>query len=112
VRVIDSGIGIAEEDLDRVFEDYVTLDASYGRPTGGTGLGLGITQRLVRSLGGMMGVESTPGAGSVFWVRLPFVAEPQSGTEPMAAPSPAGLSILVVDDNQINRFVLRSLLEG
>lgn len=111
VRVIDSGIGIAEEDLDRVFEDYVTLDASYGRPTGGTGLGLGITQRLVRSLGGMMGVESTPGAGSVFWVRLPFVAEPQSGTEPMAEASPAGLSILVVDDNQINRFVLRSLLE-
>jgi CheY-like chemotaxis protein len=113
LRVIDSGIGIPEDDLGRVFDDYVTLDTSYHRPTGGTGLGLGITQRLVRSLGGKIGVESTPGAGSVFWVRLPFVAEPAAGTEPpvAAAVAPDGLSVLVVDDNQINRFVLRSLLE-
>jgi PAS domain S-box-containing protein len=109
LRVIDSGIGIAEDDLGRVFDDYVTLDVSYGRPTGGTGLG--ITQRLVRALGGEIGVESTAGAGSVFWVRLPFVTEPQSGIELEAAVAPGMLSILVVDDNQINRFVLRSLLE-
>lgn len=113
LRVIDSGVGIAEDDIARVFEDYVTLDASYDRPTGGTGLGLGITRRLVRALGGKIGVESTPGTGSVFWVRLPFVAEPVAGAEPVSEagmPGP-GLSILVVDDNQINRFVLRALLE-
>jgi signal transduction histidine kinase/CheY-like chemotaxis protein len=113
LRVIDNGIGIAEDDLGRVFDDYVTLDTSYHRPTGGTGLGLGITQRLVRALGGEIGVESTPGAGSVFWVRLPFVTEPAAGTEALAeaVAAPSGLSVLVVDDNQINRFVLRSLLE-
>ncbi len=114
IRVIDSGIGIAEEDLGRVFEDYVTLDTSYHRPTGGTGLGLGITQRLVRALGGTIGVESAPGAGSVFWVRLPFVPDPATATDPVpdsGAPARPALSVLVVDDNQINRFVLRSLLE-
>jgi PAS domain S-box-containing protein len=117
IRVIDTGIGVAEADQARIFDDFVTLDSSYGRETGGTGLGLGITRRLVAALGGEIGVESEPGLGSLFWVRLPFALEdalpmPGEGAE-QTAPSqpPAPLSVLVIEDNAINRFVLRMLLE-
>ncbi len=115
-RVIDTGIGIAEADQGRVFEDFVTLDSSYGRETGGTGLGLGITRRLVHALGGEIGMESEPGEGSVFWVRLPFgpgtEADPAADTAAPDRPDAVtGQSVLVIEDNAINRFVLRALLE-
>jgi CheY-like chemotaxis protein/HPt (histidine-containing phosphotransfer) domain-containing protein/anti-sigma regulatory factor (Ser/Thr protein kinase) len=111
-RVIDSGIGIDAADLDRVFEDFVRLDTSYGRKTGGTGLGLGITRRLVLALGGEIDAASRPGAGSVFRVRLPFAALPAPAAGlPVPAAGEAIRSVLVVDDNAINRFVLRHLLE-
>ena len=70
-RVIDDGIGIAEEDQLHIWEDFKTLDASYNRVTEGTGLGLGISKRLVAAMGGQIGVESEPGEGSLFWVRIP-----------------------------------------
>ena len=118
VRVIDNGIGIKEADQARVFDDFVTLDSSYGREAGGTGLGLGITRRLVQALGGTIGMESEEGQGSLFWVRLPFgndliqiapaVAPPNIG-QSVAPTKP--LSILIIEDNAINRFVLRALLE-
>ncbi len=73
-RIIDTGIGIAKADLDRVFDDFATVDSSYGRATSGTGLGLGIARRLVHALGGIIGAESEPGDGSVFWLRLPLPA--------------------------------------
>ncbi len=115
-RVIDSGIGIAEADQDRVFDDFVTLDTSYGREAGGTGLGLGITRRLVLALGGEIGLESEPGQGSVFWVRLPFGVDPvsqpaQDATAEASMLASPRLSVLVIEDNAINRFVLRALLE-
>lgn len=116
-RVIDSGIGIAEGDQARVFDDFVTLDSSYGRETGGTGLGLGITRRLVRALGGEIGMESELGQGSVFWVRLPFGVEPPGLVAPHDPPAADGntlsgrVAVLVIEDNAINRFVLRALLE-
>lgn len=116
-RVIDSGIGIPEEDHERIFEDFVTLDRSYGREAGGTGLGLGITRRLVHALGGEIGIESEPGEGSLFWVRLPFRPDPASGpaqaedSAPGLAEASARKSVLVIEDNPINRFVLRALLE-
>ncbi|MBT8475372.1 MAG: PAS domain S-box protein, partial [Alphaproteobacteria bacterium] len=71
-RVIDTGIGIVEADLTRIFGDFVTLDTSYQREVEGTGLGLGIVRRLTELLQGEIGVESEEGAGSVFWVRLPL----------------------------------------
>ncbi len=116
-RIIDSGIGVAEADQARVFDDFVTLDSSYGRETGGTGLGLGITRRLVHALGGEIGMESEPGEGSVFWVRLPFGVEPAALPTPIEmtaeaeTPGAPCISVLVIEDNAINRFVLRALLE-
>ncbi len=116
LRVEDTGPGIAAADLDRIFEDFVSLDSRYERRTGGTGLGLGIARRLVRRLGGTIHCLSTPGEGAQFIVDLPVrrapVSVPRPRRDPMETPvcHPA-LSLLVADDNQINRDLLKAMLE-
>jgi PAS domain S-box-containing protein len=132
LRVIDTGIGISDANLERIFEDFVTLDTSYGRETGGTGLGLSIARRLAEAMGGEVGAESVEGEGSLFWLRLPLpatdMAPPQTAAQMAQAVVPdAGVddpallttglpvgppkSVLVVEDNQINRFLVRRYLE-
>jgi PAS domain S-box-containing protein len=116
LRVIDTGIGISASDQPRIFDDFVTIDASYMRSVGGTGLGLGIARRLVRAMGGQIGLESEVGQGSLFWVRLPLnvgvqpAATVASGTGRKTRPW-AGRRVLVVEDNHINRFVAREMLQ-
>jgi PAS domain S-box-containing protein len=119
IRVIDNGIGMAAQDLDRIFEDFVTLDTSYARAADGTGLGLGITRRIVENLGGNIAAESELGKGSLLRVRLPMqisptptVALPQAPDEPIFVIQPQSPKhILVVEDNAINRLVVREMLE-
>ena len=118
-RVIDTGIGIAEADIDKIFNDFETLDSSYARQAGGTGLGLGITRRLVELMDGEVGVESEENEGSLFWVRVPVAAQLTDATEAAkpakirAARSPVrALDILLVEDNDTNRFVARRMLEA
>ncbi len=117
-RITDTGIGIAPEDLPRIFDDFVTLDPSYARRQGGTGLGLGIAQRIVAALGGALEAESVPGRGSTFHfaLTLPILGTAQDAATPMAPLSPheparpRGLSVLVIEDNAINRRVLIEML--
>jgi PAS domain S-box-containing protein len=120
-RITDTGIGIADADQNRIFEDFMTLNKSDSGMAGGTGLGLGIARRLVAATGGEIGVESTPGNGSVFWFRAPLPAapsvpehraDPKGETAPREVPhSVPTLRVLVVEDNRVNRVVVSELLE-
>ncbi len=111
-RVADTGIGIASDDLERIFDDFESLDTSLSRPAGGTGLGLAICRRLARVMGGTIEAESVPGEGSLFRVCLP-PADAADPARPAAPPAPlptARQAILVVEDNPINRLVLAETL--
>jgi PAS domain S-box-containing protein len=115
--VSDTGIGITPENTDRVFQDFVTLDASYNRSAEGTGLGLGIVKRLVEAMDGEIGVDSKPGEGSSFWFRIPAARARHAGrsaslgtVEGTTSAPVTGLNVLVVEDNQINRRVVSEML--
>jgi PAS domain S-box-containing protein len=82
-RVRDSGIGMSPEQMDRLFQTFSQADPSTTRKYGGSGLGLAISRRLCRMMGGDVTVESRPGQGSVFTVRLPV-----PGARPPSPPSP------------------------
>ena len=82
IRVRDTGIGMAASELEHIFDEFAQLDAPVGNPNRGWGLGLAICRRLATFIGASIGVESTPGQGSVFTVRLP--PEYVIGTAPVA----------------------------
>ena len=111
-RVSDTGEGIAADDLERIFDNFVTLDTSYSRQQEGTGLGLAITRRIVEQMGGELGVESEPGEGSMFWftLSLPLVSSRQKPHPKMSPDDDAARRILVVEDNDINRMLLEDML--
>ncbi|WP_083834632.1 hybrid sensor histidine kinase/response regulator [Oceanicola sp. S124] len=114
-RVIDSGIGIAEGDIERIFNDFETLDSSYARQAGGTGLGLGIVRRLAKVMDAELGAESEPGDGSLFWIRIPVseaAAQDEAVGSESQAPAAVPMEVLLVEDNEINRFIAREMLES
>ena len=113
LEVSDSGPGISQKDIERIFDDFVVLDNSYERHASGTGLGLGIVRTLVQRLGGDMRCESTIGKGSRFIVRLIVTAAEDDNLEVISEELPllAQLELLVVDDNNINRVLLEAMLK-
>src|SRR5579859_908912 len=113
IEVVDTGIGLSEEQQRIVFEPFVQADASIRRRFGGTGLGLAICRRLARLSGGDVGVISRPGEGSCFWLTLPVTFDQAPAVEaPPALASVAGKRLLVVDDEPANRFLLGELLRA
>jgi two-component system sensor histidine kinase/response regulator len=122
-EVKDTGIGIAWEHQTRLFQAFEQADASTTRQYGGTGLGLAISKRLAELMGGRVGIDSTPGQGSTFWVELPFgqAEKPLESTLPDDTLSHAelvarlaghaGQRLLLAEDNRLNQEVALALLQ-
>ncbi len=112
IEVEDTGIGIRNEDLDRLFVEFQQLDASTSKQYAGTGLGLALTKKLVEAQGGRVGVRSAPGAGSIFHAILPRVAlRTASIRRDEVVPAPPGApAILVIEDDANDRQSIASAL--
>jgi signal transduction histidine kinase/ActR/RegA family two-component response regulator len=129
IAVRDTGIGVAPDKLDRLFEAFAQADSSTTRRYGGTGLGLAISRRLSELMGGSLRAEGTVGVGSTFHLVVPLTAveapearlEPQSARRPgaprpaVAPPAPAAgvkaLRLLLAEDNVVNQRVAIRMLE-
>ena len=109
IRVRDTGIGIPQAAQAGLFQKFTQADASTTRRYGGTGLGLAICRQLIGLMGGEIGIDSLPGAGSTFWFTIPVKTADSAGRG--AAPEEiAGRRVLIVDDLEMNRRVLESQL--
>jgi PAS domain S-box-containing protein len=101
ISVADTGIGIPLEAQGRLFELFSQGDDSTSRRFGGTGLGLAISKRIMEAMGGEIGFESAPGAGSTFWIRVGL----ERGASPAELPA-APRRILTAEDNPVNQIVI------
>jgi PAS domain S-box-containing protein len=118
IAVEDSGIGIDEDRLEHIFAPFVQAEGETTRRFGGTGLGLSISRQLATLLGGTLMVDSMPGVGSRFTLRIPVV-EPATGEAPVGAtPIPAhgpGVPprgrVLLAEDHDINQMLITTMLE-
>jgi PAS domain S-box-containing protein len=115
-RVTDTGIGMTPDHLNKLFKPFSQVDPSATRRFGGSGLGLAITRHFCQAMGGDIGVESRPGVGSTFTIRLPAVvgegpAPPPQSAGPAQLPArPRGDTVLVIDDDPATREVLAQYL--
>ena len=116
-RVADTGVGMSADQIGYVFNPFQQADGSITRRFGGTGLGLAICKRLLELMQGDIRVESTPGSGSMFEVRLPYLRPAQhpdiGDATLMTQPDEplTGLSILLAEDDSINQLMLEAYLE-
>jgi signal transduction histidine kinase/CheY-like chemotaxis protein len=115
--VEDTGIGIKEQDLGRIFDEFYQVDGSYSRTYEGTGLGLALVRRMLDMQNGTIQVRSTPGSGSSFACRFseclreePASLEPSPEPPALEPSSVDGRTVLVVEDNAVNRKLARSAL--
>lgn len=118
ITVHDTGPGLSAEQQARLFQPFDRLGAE-GGPIEGTGIGLVLSRHLVELMGGRIGLDSAPGRGSRFWIRLPLAATvaPAASERPMAPPPVADAQVaarrvLCVDDSPVNLALLEAMLEG
>jgi PAS domain S-box-containing protein len=110
-EVQDSGIGMDAEQQGRLFQAFEQADVSTTRKYGGTGLGLAISRRLVELMDGRIGVQSTPGSGSTFWIEIPLGKVAGTARRRTEQVLPAGTRALVIDDIEDARNSLASALQ-
>ena len=110
ISVRDTGIGLTQEQIKKLFQNFQQADMSTTRKFGGTGLGLVICKRLAGLMGGEVGVESSHGKGSTFWftLRLGIGAAAKRTIQPQ--PDLRGYRVLAVDDNETSRLLLKEML--
>ncbi|HET7535032.1 MAG TPA: PAS domain S-box protein, partial [Candidatus Didemnitutus sp.] len=106
VEVRDTGIGIARDLQEKLFQAFTQADGTTTRRYGGTGLGLAISRQLVQLMGGDIGLVSEPGKGSSFWFHLPLRRAARPATAEKLPDLPATFAILVADDHETSRAVL------
>ncbi len=116
-EVRDTGIGVAAERIDKIFECFEQATDQTSKMYGGTGLGLSICLVLVKLLGGRMGVESVLGQGSCFWFRLPLkeVAQPRSESAELSIGGSwenVPVRFLIVDDHPVNRLLACHIVQS
>jgi CheY-like chemotaxis protein len=110
-EVSDTGVGIAPEARERLFQSFSQADSSTTRQYGGTGLGLVIAKQLSEMMGGSIGVDSTPGQGSTFWFTVRLAKQPGSAQTRLPVDIDLrGRRLLIVDDNATNRTILHHQL--
>jgi signal transduction histidine kinase/DNA-binding response OmpR family regulator/HPt (histidine-containing phosphotransfer) domain-containing protein len=107
-EISDTGPGIPPDQQTTIFEAFTQLDNSTSRRFGGTGLGLAITRRLVELMGGQIELESSPGNGTLFRLKIPFAAAVDELKPSQPPEALAGLRVLTVDDHAIDREILHS----
>jgi PAS domain S-box-containing protein len=115
VSVIDTGVGIEESDINKLFKDFSQIDTPFSRDMEGTGLGLSISKKLVNLLGGEIGVESEVGKGSIFWFYLIADSEVKQvefiKDKPKVAELKFDCNVLVAEDNLINQRAFSVMLK-
>jgi signal transduction histidine kinase len=115
ISISDTGVGIAPNDLTRIFEEFSQIDNPLQKATKGTGLGLNLSQRLAELLGGKITVESRLGVGSTFTLSTPRTYRrggPDTGGAAAAKSANGGSRLLLIDDEESFRYVLREMING
>jgi len=119
--VVDSGIGVPAESIHRLFQPFQQVETARGKRLGGTGLGLAISQKIVEAMGGHIEVQSRPGVGSSFYFELALEVDPHPHVGEVADSSMSAFdvlphalkgTVLVVEDNAVNRIIAEEMLQS